>query len=116
MRILKVDCGFYTILRAGCLIGLSICQIELHSYDILAVAPQCLLFTCAASQDSSQPAHQRFLNKVFSGRLIDSKSSNAFSAKTGQTVRLRWLIYVFPECTCEKNRRLCYVKLGDFSF
>ena len=31
MRILKVDCGFYTVLRAGCLIGLSFCQIELLS-------------------------------------------------------------------------------------
>ena len=31
MRILKVDCGFYTMLRAGYLIGLSFCQIELLS-------------------------------------------------------------------------------------
>ena len=30
-------------------------------------------------------ADQRFLNKAFTGRLIDSKSSNAFIVKTGQT-------------------------------
>ena len=59
----------------------------------------------------SQPAHQRFLNKVFTGSSIDSKSSNAFSLKTGQTTRMRWLVYAFAECTS-----VCYVKLSDFSF
>ena len=79
MRVPKVDCGqrTFAFFESGLLDGAVVLsnQITLSFIYVLAVAQQC----------SSQPTHQRFLNKAFTGRSIDSKSSNAFPVKTGQT-------------------------------
>ena len=96
VRVPKVDCGHgtFAIFFKNRLLDRAVVlsnRITPSFMNVLAVAQQCLWFTCASSQDSSQPAIQRFLNKVFTGRSIDSKSPNAFSLKTGQTAHLFFL-------------------------
>ena len=61
--------------------------------------------TCAPSEDSDQTAHSRSLIRIFPGRILDTQGRKVFfmwTTKTDQTVHMRWVIWVFVWCTCQK--------------
>ena len=65
------------------------------------------LRTCAPGEDSDQPAHSRSLIRNFTSRILDSqgcKVSSHDNEDTGQTARMRRLIWVFVGRTHQKVR------------